>query len=202
MKYPASVACWFIATIMTVALGPALLDAYYLIALAGAAVIFALAIRRQGPRAKRRLWLTAAVTVAVATLVSPSLAYREISFPNPPNPFADLDGESGSHGGTFSLFDAPYWRPQAYERRHLAGVRGDRLIKFSQHERSLRIRGAGERQILEAFGAPTAQRNVGQFHVWEYRPWTGHPDWIMPVYVRDGALWSVGDETKNLIIVQ
>lgn len=193
MPYAFTIIFWFIVTTLAVVPGYALLDSSYLAILVLGEAVFAAALWYRRTAHRARLYAVAAITVVVATVLSPAIAFRQIVFIEPPNPFAYLDGESGSLGGTVNLFDWRYWNSERYERELLAAVPNNRLIKFSQDDQSLRLRGIDAAKCTEAFGTPSRTHSTGELEVWEYYPWTEHPDWTMPVYMKDGKLWRIGD---------
>lgn len=136
-----------------------------------------------------------AVLLPIYLFISVFIVYKTISV-DEPNPFAYLDGESGGAHYTVTFLDWPYWFPARLQRTHLENIQPSRLIKFSQNKQYLRIRGADQTTVLEAFGEPSAKRANGMLEVWEYHPWREHSDWIMPVYLKGGTLWSVGSPNE------
>ncbi len=56
------------------------------------------------------------------------------------------------------------------------------------------LQGWSSEKILDAFGEPLNIIQVEHdLEKWIYDPWTDHPDWEMPVYVKDGVLSMIGD---------
>jgi hypothetical protein len=192
MAYFLTVIYWFAVVTAAVIPGYALIDRSYLIMVVIAAGIYGTVVHLRRLRRPLALAIVSMMTIVVATLASPNIAYREISFPQPPNPFAELDGGSGYVSAHPSIFNWRYWNPGRYEREYVANVPNARLIKFSQSQQYLRLRGLEASMIVEAFGKPSDSHRDGAYEVWVYHPWSDHRDWTMPVYLMGGRLWSVG----------
>ncbi|HLD30740.1 MAG TPA: hypothetical protein VJB41_00870 [Patescibacteria group bacterium] len=193
-KYIYSTIYWFLVTTIAVAPGMAsLFDMTYLIILALGAFVYFIFVKKYYPKYAFKLVMTSIVVIIISSIISPLTVFRYISFKHPPNPFAYLDGESGSTFARAGILDWRYWAPWIYKKEFLDNIPKARLIKFSQHGQAIRLRGIDQNKIIEAFGQPANITEKAEFEIWEYHPWDEHPSWIMPVYLKDGVLWNIGD---------
>jgi len=192
-KYIYSAIYWFLITTIAVVPGWALFDIYYLIIISLGASVYSFFVKKYYPKCALKLIIISIVIIIVSSMVSPWTAFRHINFKHPPNPFAYLDGESGSTSATATIFDWRYWAPWIYKKEYLDNIPKARLIKFSQNEQAIHLRGIDQNKIIEAFGQPANITEKAEFEIWEYHPWDEHPGWIMPVYLKDGVLWNIGD---------
>lgn len=188
-----SIFYWLLVMMFAIEPGRAVLDKYFFTLFAVGLLIWLLIVFYLKVE-RIKILISAILVIFLLPLffvISLGTAYKPIKI-DEPNPFAYLDGESGTAFYTVSFLDWPFWFPNKLEQRHLNNMQPSRLIKFSQNEQYLHIRGASETIVIEAFGEPTREYTEDERVVWEYHPWQEHPDWIMPVYLKDGLLWSVG----------
>jgi len=194
-----SIIYWIVVSAFAIEPGYAIFDKDYLIIMAvGFVVWLALAVNVYNSSIKKHAIIWIASVLSVLTIViSPifliGIIFKDIKVEETENPFEYLDGGTGTAIYRTSFLDWPYWMPNKLKKQHLKLIQPDRLIKYSQNEQYLRIRGIEESLIIEAFGEPDNQYTEGDYEIWEYHPWKEHRKWIMPVYLKDGTLWSIGD---------
>ncbi|MFC1787874.1 hypothetical protein ACFLZY_01495 [Patescibacteria group bacterium] len=119
---------------------------------------------------------------------------KNVSFNLGPDPF--YNGTTITGGGTFLIWEKEFWSESAREEhrlnyiKHMQTARQGSLIGHV----GTNLQGWSEEKIRTAFGEPAKiDRLTDGLEIWIYHPWTNHPDWEMPVYVKNGVLLRIGD---------
>jgi hypothetical protein len=98
---------------------------------------------------------------------------------------------------TYYIWEIEYWSQSVRDKQSLKYLLQSRTARQGQligHVGDGLLRGWPAEKIVCAFNEPSKIIQVDEnTEKWIYHPWKNHPEWEMPVYVRDGILLKVGD---------
>ena len=96
------------------------------------------------------------------------------------------------------IWGTDYWRSddsfyKKYHDKEKNKIQKKRLGCLTGHF-GTELTGWPDEKIKSAFGEPSKLIKMeGNLEKWIYHPWTNHPDWEMPVYVKNNKLLKIGD---------
>ncbi|MFH1286672.1 MAG: hypothetical protein ABII02_02885 [Candidatus Magasanikbacteria bacterium] len=107
------------------------------------------------------------------------------------NPY--IPGEMHNPPVRMHVWNIGFWTGSISEEKEMQLVEEHKYARLIKHIGDEKAIGWDETMVKGAFNEPDRIIKTEGGETWLYRAWQNHPDWELPVYMKDGLLLKIGD---------